>query len=146
MPTYFPDTVTGAIVQHWDAMPFDWKQVTDDYEYQDGGKDFNEVSSVAPRRWRIEMVIPTTSHTATKALFDQYDTFFNDVRYSLPFIFTDKYGTAWSDVRIEDYDRHHEGHKSMIVFVNFTLVGSVDTEDVTGSLIDVPGGEYLIDG
>jgi hypothetical protein len=142
----FPDTPAGAIVQHWDAMPHDWKAVTDDYEYADGGKDFNEVSSVAPKRWRIEVVIPKNTHAAAKLVFDQYDAFFDFVRYSQPFIFTDKYGTAWSDVRIEEYERTHDAHKSWIVFARFTLAGSINTADVTLELSDVPDGVVLVDG
>lgn len=146
MPTYFPDLPSGAIVTHWDALPNDWKKITETFEYEDGGEDFNEVSDVAPKRWKYEVAIPAATHAAAKAIFDQYDAFFNDVRYSLPFIFTDKYGTAWSDVRIEEYERTHDAHKSWIVFVKFTLKSSITTADVTLTLIDVPGGETLIDG
>jgi hypothetical protein len=146
MPTLFPTLVNGAILNHWDAMPNDWKAVTDSLEYADGGKDFNEVSSVAPRRWRYELIVPGATHTAAKLVFDQYDAFFDIVRFSQPFIFTDKYGTAWSDVRIEEYERTHDAHKSWIVFVRFTLVGSISTADVTGELTDVPDGVLLTDG
>jgi hypothetical protein len=53
MSIYFPRSVppladSQAIIQHWEAMPNDWKAVTDTYEYADAGEDFNEVSSVAP--------------------------------------------------------------------------------------------------
>ena len=146
MPTLFPSTPAGAIVQHWDAMPMDWRAVTDEYEYEDGGKDFNERSSVAPRRWRIEYVCPAGTHAAAKAIFDQFDAFFNVVRFTQVFTFTDKYGTAWSNVRIEEYERTHDAHKSWIVYVRFTLVGSINTEDVTLELVDEPGGEGLVDG
>jgi hypothetical protein len=146
MAILFPDLPVGAILQHWDARPHDWRSVTEADEYEDGGEDFNEVSNTAPKRWRLEIVIPAGSHTAAKAVFDQYDLFFDAVRYSQPFIFTDKYGTAWSDVRIEEYDRTHDAHRSWIVFVRFTLKGSISTSDVTLELSDVPDGEILVDG
>lgn len=145
MPTYFPSiSVTDAIIQHWDALPPDWKSVTDTYQFQDGGEDFNEVSDNAPKRWHYEVVIPRTSHALAKGVADVYDAFFNEVRYSQPFVFTDKYGTDWSDVRIEEYDRSHDAHKSWIIYIKFVLKGSINTADVTGDLVD--GSDLLTDG
>lgn len=125
MPTYFPTLPDGAVLTHWEAMPRDWKKVTEDFEYEDGGKDFNEVSDDPVRRWKYEVAIPQATHAAAKAIADLYDAFFETVRYSQPFIFVDKYGDGWTNVYIETdgYTRTHDAHKSWIIFVKFQLVG-----------------------
>jgi hypothetical protein len=159
MSTYFPISIppiadSGAYVSHWDAMPRDWNAVTDRYEYQDGGKDFNEVSSNAPRRWRLELTCDGggaghAGHLAAKAIADVYEAFFNSNRYTQPFYFEDKYGDTWSDIRIEEYERTHDAHKSWIIYVRFTLVGTTQSAIVMshvlfGSDRVVLGGDPLI--
>lgn len=132
MPTTFPHiSLTDAILQYWDAMPPDWQQITEKYEYEDGGEDFNEVADSAPKRWRYEVVCNGATHAQAKAIADIYDTFFDLVRYSQPFDFEDKYGTTWSNVRIEEYTRSHDAHKSWVIFCRFTLKGnSADYTDI----------------
>jgi hypothetical protein len=132
MPT-FPRSVppiadSGAYVTHWDATPRDWKAITDDYTYADGGKDFNEISDDAPRRWRVELTCNGggpghAGHLAAKAIADVYEDFFNTYHYSQVFNFEDKYGDTWSNVRVEEYDRTHDAHKSWVIYVKFTLIG-----------------------
>lgn len=99
-----------------------WADVTDSYEYEDGGKDFNERSDVAPVRW--EYVVDCLGSTAAQArdAASVYHTFWNTYRLSRPFNFKDKYGITWKDVRIESYDRSHDAHKSWSVAVTFQLV------------------------
>lgn len=125
----------------------DWGAVTDEYEYEDGRKDFNEVSDVAPVRWEYSVIIsePTAFDAITES--SVYHDFYNAVRRSQPFNFTDKFGVIWEDVRVESYERIHDAHKSWTIFVNFVLVSyrgissnltfdAGDEDDINNTTID----------
>ena len=111
----------------------DWDKITDSYEFEDGGKTFNEVSSVAPIRWEYEVTLPAASAADAITASAVYHDFNNTVRRSEPFDFTDKFGTVWHDVHVESYERAHDAHKSWVVKVKFGLVS------FTGANTPIPG-------
>jgi hypothetical protein len=116
--TYFPSfDITGIRPSRWYEAPRDWPTITEDFEYEDGAKDFNETADDAPRHWEY-------GHTGlTPEQAQQFDDFYDLVRLATPFYFTDKYGVTWTNVYIESYSRVHEAHKSWSITVNFRLVG-----------------------
>lgn len=116
MPLAFPDAVNiqKNYARFYDK-PLEWDEATKSHKYQDGGQSFNETGTVPPRRW--EVIFNAT--TAQKTVFDAFN---NAARRSRPFTFTDKFGTTWSDVYIQNYNRNHEGHKSWRHSVKFDLV------------------------
>lgn len=118
-PSY---TFTGKRPRREIELAPDWKSVTDDYEFEDGGHDFNERSDAAPVRW--EYVVDGFGTTAAAARDDVsvYHDFWNTYRLSQPFNFTDKYGVTWANVHIESYSRTHSEHKSWQVTCSFNLV------------------------
>lgn len=111
-PTY---ELSGVRWRHWDDVPKDYSSVTDSYEYEDGGRDFN-VRGAPPKVWNLDRT------GATKAQTDIFDAFWDSVGTSTPFVFTDKYGTTWTNVRIQSYSRSHEAHKSWSRTLAITLV------------------------
>lgn len=101
-----------------------WEKVVDSFEYEDGGKDFNEVSDNAPRRWEYEYhLVNRIANTdpPENAIFDE---FYNQARRSTPFILRDKHGVEWSNVRVEAYRRTHREHKPWDVDISFKLIGN----------------------
>lgn len=126
MPTYFPSAdITGIPNSRWYAAPLDYQAITENYEFEDGGKDFNEVAPAAnaPRRWQVGFMCVGATHAEAKTQADVYEDFFNTVRYSQPFRFTDKYGDVWDNVFVEDFKKEHDSHKSWVISVTFGLVG-----------------------
>jgi hypothetical protein len=98
---YFPnDIITGIPRTRFYAEPRDWSAVTDDWEYEDGGKDFNEVSSNAPRRWEYHFTLISDTST-DPATVDIFENFNDAARRANPFYFTDKYGATHYPVYIE---------------------------------------------
>jgi hypothetical protein len=110
----------------------DWGKITDEFEFEDGGKTFNEVADVAPIRWEYEVTLPAMSATAARDAAAIYHDFYNTVRKSQPFNFTDKYGTVWTGVHVEEYERTHDAHRSWVVKVAFRLVS------FTGEILEPP--------
>jgi hypothetical protein len=120
---YFPnDIITGIPRTRFYAEPRDWSAVTDDWEYEDGGKDFNEVSSNAPRRWEYHFTLISDTST-DPATVDIFENFNDAARRANPFYFTDKYGATHYPVYIEEYSRTHDAHKPWTQFVQFKLIG-----------------------
>src|SRR5690242_10467067 len=104
---YFPSSdITGIPKSRFYAAPPDYDQITDSWQYEDGGRDFNEVAppANAPRRWEYGF----TGLTPEQAKI--FDDFYDAVRKVTPFDFRDKYGVVWSNVYVEDYSRAHEAH------------------------------------
>jgi len=121
---YFPaDHLIGIQRRRFDAEPPDCDAVTDSWEYEDGTRDFNEVSDNPPRRWEYGYTLAKEpgGDPPEQAIFDD---FYAAVRKSQPFYFTDKYGDTWYPVMVEDYSRTHEAHKPWIKFVDFKLRGN----------------------
>lgn len=119
VPFYFPsaDIVPTIGPSRFYPAPPDWKAITDDWEYEDAVKDFNEVADDAPLHF--EYAFPAVP----KAQLPIFDEFNNQARLVNPFYFKDPDGITWSNVRIEDYNRNHEAHKRWRHDVAFRLVG-----------------------
>jgi hypothetical protein len=119
LPFYFPsaDIVPTMGPSRFYDMPEDFAQITDDWEYEDGVKDFNEVADDAPLHW--EYAYPAVP----KAHLPIYNEFWNQARLVNTFLFKDPEDYVWTNVRIEDYNRNHEAHKRWRHDVAFRLVG-----------------------
>lgn len=117
IPLYFPsDDLLDFRRSRFYAEPPQYDKTTDSYEFEDRGKTFNEVADTPPRRWEYDYL----SRTAEQTLI--FDAFWDQARIANPFIFRDKYGTEWSDVRIEDYNRSHDAHRSWKNDIRFRLI------------------------
>lgn len=122
LPFYFPSADLTMIhdvdrpSRFYDA-PEDFAQITDDWEYEDGVKDFNEVADDAPLRW--EYAYPHVPKLQ-KVIFDE---FWNQARLVNSFLFKDPDSNVWTNVRIEDYNRNHDAHKRWRHDVAYRLVG-----------------------
>jgi hypothetical protein len=149
---YFPtDQITGIPRRRFYAEPPDYDKITDRWEYEDGGKDFNEVASNAPRRWEYEFDLLSHNNTdpLSVAIFDNFNA---AARRANPFYFTDKYGVTHYPVFIEEYSRTHQRHLPKVQLVRFKLVGyntqivtlsapvvSLSSADLVGGIIEVTG-------
>lgn len=124
VPLYFPSkdiipshALDGPVHFRFKDQPNAWEEITETYEYEDGGRDFNEIAGSVPYRWEY---IYQKVNKAHKPIFD----LFNDVaRRANTFYFKDPENIVWSNVRIENYDRDHEGHKRWVHDAEFELVG-----------------------
>lgn len=142
----FPSTQITDIPRNRFYVERDYEQITDSWEYEDGGKDFNEVAdaAVAPRRWQY------VYDGLTPEQAEQFDEFNDDVRLVTPFTFIDKYDVAWSNVFIKEYKRTHEAHKSWVVRVEFNLVGYnsqiLTAPTVSLTDVDLVAGDVVVTG
>ena len=120
-------------------VPPDYKSITDEWEYEDRVKDFNEVADEPPKFW--EYAYPAVP----KAHLPIYNEFWNQARLVNPFYFKDPDRITWSNVRVDDYNRNHQAHKRWAHDVAFRLVGynSVGVPDVPPTLPDPPVGLAL---
>jgi hypothetical protein len=98
-------------------MPQPWGDIEDSYEFEDGGRTFNRRADSPVKEWRLD--IRGGLEIAQTRL---YDEFWNAVGTSRPFSFTDKYGETHTNVRIKEYSRSHEAHKSWSRRVSFRLI------------------------
>lgn len=99
------------------APPLDFEAVTYSHDYDDDRKTFNQVNTLPPRRWQIEL----NNISAEKA--QVCDAFWENVRKIHEFNFYDyKRGKTYSGVRIENYSREHDGHQSWSNNCRFELV------------------------
>lgn len=123
MPLYFPsDDFLHIKRRRFYAEPPQWQKITDSYEFEDGGRTFNETAKQAPRRWKYEYEVVNTSGAGTPGEVFIFDEFYDLVRHSRPFFFADKYGKTWDNVRIEAYERTHAAHKPWRQNVKFSLI------------------------
>jgi hypothetical protein len=123
LPLYFPsDDMLSIRRRRFYAEPPDFEKVTNSYEYEDGGRTFNETADDAPRRWEYVYKLVNNGASTDPYEVKIFDEFFAMVRLSQTFNFTDKYGTVWDNVRIESYDRTHEAHKPWIQTIRFKLI------------------------
>lgn len=119
LPLYFPSadiTPTVGPSRFLDVPP-DYSDITDSWEYEDAVRDFNEVAADPPMHW--EYAYPAVP----KAHLPIYNEFWNQARLVNPFYFRDPEGLIWDNVRVEAYNRNHEGHKRWKHDVAFRLVG-----------------------
>lgn len=113
----FPDpTLTGIYWNHFKARPLEWDEVTDTFEYEDAGRDFNERTDTPPQRWDI------TFTGLSYGQMEIFDTFNKVARRSRTFSLVDKWGVTQTGVRIESYSSSHRDHKSWANEVTFSLV------------------------
>jgi hypothetical protein len=148
IPLYFPsvDLVPeiagqGRVNNRFNDRAIDWSQITEEFEYEDGGKDFNELNDAMPLRWEY------TYQNVPKAQKVIFDTFNNVARRANPFFFKDKEDMIWSNVRIESYDRNHDEHKRWRNDVMFGLVGmNTDLIGVEAESADFIGLPDVEDG
>lgn len=119
LPFYFP---SDDILEYrprrsrFYAEPPRYQDITDSYEFEDRGRTFNEVADEPPRRWEYQYL----RRPPEQALI--FDAFWDQARTANPFIFRDKSGVEWSDVRIESYNRQHQKHLSMFNDIDFRLI------------------------
>lgn len=113
----FPDpTITNIPYKHFDELPRPWAEITDAYEYEDGGMSFNTRTDNPKREWQLDM-----RGGLAKAQTDIFDAFWEAVGINRTFSFTDKDGTVWDNVRVVSYSRSHQEHKSWSRDVSFRL-------------------------
>lgn len=123
LPIYFPsDNFMNFKRRRFYAEPPMCAKITDSFEFEDGGKTFNEVGDVAPRRWEYDYTLVNTTASTDPGEVYIFDEFYNAVRLARAFNFTDKYGTTWDNVRIETYDRDHDTYKPWRQTVKFKLI------------------------
>jgi hypothetical protein len=97
--------------------PRDYESVTHSHTYEDQSKTFNEFNNQPSRRWQVEF----NKITAAKA--QVLDAFWENMRKTQTFNFYDyKRDKTYSGVRIENYERTHEGHASFRNNCRFSLV------------------------
>lgn len=96
-------------------LPKEYDAVTERHEYEDGGHGFNEVNSDTTQFWEIEYKGLSQDEA------DVFDAFNDQARRARTFSFTDKWGEVHTGVRIAEYDRNHQGHRSWNHSVRFLL-------------------------
>lgn len=128
VPLYFPssDLVGTAVRNRFYPAPRAWARVTEDYEFEDSNKTFNEFAGDPPHRWEYKFV------NVSKTQATLFDVFNDTARTANTFYFKDPEGYVWSNVRIAEYDRNHREHKRWIHEVNFDLVGYNSTATYEG--------------
>lgn len=114
--------MTGINYRRWYAAPERWEDTVNMHEYEDGGMSFNEISDTAIKEWEVEFDCVAQTHALAKTQYEIFDEFWNAVRTSRSFNFTDKYGTTHTGVRVKKYARDHRAHKSWQNEASFTLV------------------------
>lgn len=120
---YFPsDSFVPYRRRRFYAEPPMFSKITDTFEFEDGGKTFNEVADTAPRRWEYDYRFVNSTLPTDPGEVRLFDEFYEMVRLATPFNFTDKYGTVWDNVRIENYDRDHDAHKPWRQTIKFRLI------------------------
>lgn len=156
VPRMFPDArlLTGTQVlapTRFDDIEPDFDQITDSWEYEDGGEDFNEVSPTAPLEWEYEMKVIANGDIARGyAEREIFEGFYKAMRKVNSFYFVDKWNQVWSDVRIKSYQSTHSEHKSWQHNIVFRLRASTSSVVVailpSAALYLEDGSGYLTDG
>lgn len=117
LPFWFPSPdITDILYSRFYAPPLDYDRITDDYEFEDGSKTLNEFADEPPKRWQLE------ANQRDRELIYIFDKFWNTARKVYKFLFRDKYNIIHDNVRVENYSRSHEAHKSWIEDARFDLV------------------------
>lgn len=126
LPFYFPDsTLINWSRRRFNEIEQGWDEVTDSFEFEDGGRTFNTVATNSPRRWEYEYDIwhqGTNTASRDPEYHDLFREFWNSAQLAYPFYFRDKYGETHSDVRIERYSNTSNDHKAWVRRVRFELV------------------------
>lgn len=102
------------------SVPPEYRDITDHFEFEDRGRTFNEAADTPPLRWEYGYRKRTAEQTVI------FDEFWNQARIAHPFTFLETHRDGrqieWADVRIEDYNRKHDAHKSFENDIEFKLV------------------------
>lgn len=104
------------------AEPPMYDKITDSFEFEDGGKTFNERADTPPRRWEYTYELVNQNGSTRPAEVTIFDEFFDRVRYSRPFYFVDKFGVEHSNVFVEKYERNHSKNMPWRQSVSFSLI------------------------
>lgn len=114
--------MTGINYRHFYTMPQNWGDTVISHEYEDNGRSFNEITDNVVQEWQLEFDCVSHTHALAKAQYEIFDEFWNAVRTSRAFNFTDKYGTTHTNVRIKEYSRSHDKHMSWRNQATFRLI------------------------
>lgn len=114
--------MTGINYRRFYAAPEKWEDTVVTHEYEDGGISVNEITDTAVKEWEVEFDCVAQTHALAKTQYEIFDEFWNAVRTSRSFNFTDKDGTTHTGVRVKKYSRDHRAHKSWQNEAAFTLV------------------------
>lgn len=152
VPLYFPSSdlvpqlaSQPLVRERFNDVPRDFARITDSYEFEDGGRTFNEVADDVPRRWEYTYQnVPK----AQKPIFDEFDAL---ARRATTFYFKDPEGFVWTNVRTEKYGRTHDKHKRWRNTVDFDLIGYSSTASFEGWIDTYPpeeatGVDLSVDG
>lgn len=113
----FPDpTLTGINWRRFKRAPLDWDSVSDSFEFEDGGRTFNERTDTPPIEWEVGF------EGLTRAQLDIFDEFNRAARRSRSFSFVDKFGDTHTGVRIGSYSSDHDDYKSWRHNCSFRLI------------------------
>lgn len=119
----FPDPdMTGIHYRRFYEAPERWDDTVVMHKYEDGGVSTNEISDTAIQEWEVEFDCVAARHADAREQYEIFDEFWNAVRTSRVFNFTDKYGETHTGVRIKNYSRAHRGHQSWKNEVAFQLI------------------------
>lgn len=103
----FPDpTLTGIKWRRFKELPLNWDDMTDTYEFEDGGRTFNDRTDTPPIEWEIGF------QGLTRAQLDIFDEFNRAARRSRSFSLVDKWGETHTGVRIKSYNSDHDDYRS----------------------------------
>jgi hypothetical protein len=142
IPLFFPSSDLieegTAIRNRFYPVPRGWDDITEEYEFEDANKTFNEHGDDAPRRWEYRYV------NVTKAQAQLFDVFQDTARRANTFYFKDPEGYIWDNVRVEEYDRNHDAHKRWVHTVDYRLVGYNSTASVEADEAAVGDANYLL--
>lgn len=123
MKLYFPsDDFMNFRRRRFYAEPPMYEKITDSFEFEDGGRTFNERGDTPPRRWEYEYSLVNQTASTTPPEVRIFDEFYDRVRTSRPFYFVDKYGVEFSNVYVEKYERNHAKHMPWRQSVSFSLI------------------------
>lgn len=112
----FPSPViTGIGWSRFYQLPNEWDKVTAEHVYEDDGRSFSTTTDTPPKRWQVSF------DGLTQDEADMFDAFADEVRRTKTFDFTDKWGVKHEGVRVTEYSRSHDAHKSWVHSVNFSL-------------------------
>ncbi len=109
--------MSGIVFEYFEEIPYDMKAITDEYEFEDGGKSFNRRTSTPPRRWVLR-TMPNLDLTTA----GYFKTFWETKGIDVTFSFLDRAGTTHNNVRFESFTCTHEGRKTSMFQAIMTIV------------------------
>jgi len=113
MPSAYP-SLTTTVPLKYSVLPPDFKDITVEHKYEDGGVSFNTTSATAPQRWLLEYNGLTASQLST------LDAHYASAGLSQSFNFVDRAGATQTNVYYESYEKDHV--KSWVNSARVTLI------------------------